>query len=230
MDTVEMIIRSSTSFYNDLKKDENGRYRSWEYCYSHFFNARGNKDADVDYLSLQLAFYLASWGMYRGSSFLLQKDYKIHMPVVQELLKEKYDPLMGIECAELKTDSNQQLLEDLNTFLSEYYDKIRRQVKEQNLKNQLSYTLITKILMGTMGCVPAYDRYFISGIKNQKIATGNYNINSVLQLVDFYEKNADRLEPVRKEMKVYGLSYPQMKMLDMGFWQIGFDLDVKTKK
>lgn len=113
----------------------------------------------------------------------------------------------------------------MNSFISDYYDKIRREVKEQDLKNRLSYTLITKILMGTMGCVPAYDRYFIVGIKNQKIATGNYNIKSVLQLVDFYEKNALKLEPIRKEMKVYDLPYSQMKMLDMGFWQIGFDLD-----
>lgn len=79
--------------------------------------------------------------------------------------------------------------------------------------------------MGTLGCVPAYDRYFIAGIKAQGVATGNYNIKSVLKLVDFYEKNADRLEPVRKEMIVFDLPYPQMKMIDMGFWQIGFDLD-----
>ena len=130
---------------------------------------------------------------------------------------------MGIECVSLKKESNQKLLIELNSFISDYYDKIRREVKEQDLKNRLSYTLITKILMGTMGCVPAYDRYFIVGIKNQKIATGNYNIKSVLQLVDFYEKNALKLEPIRKEMKVYDLPYPQMKMLDMGFWQIGFD-------
>lgn len=26
-------------------------------------------------------------------------------------------------------------------------------------------------------------------------------------------------------MRVYDLPYPQMKMIDMGFWQIGFDLD-----
>ena len=26
-------------------------------------------------------------------------------------------------------------------------------------------------------------------------------------------------------MNVEGLSYPQMKMLDMGFWKIGFDSD-----
>ena len=140
MDTVDLIIKSSTEFYNDLKVDENGRYRSWEHCYSHFIKARESKEVDYDYLSLQLAFYLASWGMYRGSSFLLQKDYKVHIPVV----------------------------------------------KEQELKNQLSFTLITKILMGTLGCVPAYDRYFIAGIKNQKVATGNYNIRSVMQLVHFY--------------------------------------------
>ena len=186
MDTVDLIIKSSTEFYNDLKVDENGRYRSWEHCYSHFIKARGSQEIDYDYLSLQLAFYLASWGMYRGSSFLLQKDYKVHIPVVKELLNEKYDVLAGMDCIGFKDDSNQKLLQDINSFLEQYYDKIRHKVKEQELKNQLSFTLITKILMGTLGCVPAYDRYFIAGIKNQKVATGNYNIRSVMQLVHFY--------------------------------------------
>lgn len=90
MDTVDLIIQSSTSFYNDLKQDKNGRYRSWEHCYSNFCHARERDEVDYDYLSLQLAFYLASWGMYRGSSFLLQKDYKVHIPVVEELLQTKY--------------------------------------------------------------------------------------------------------------------------------------------
>lgn len=165
--------------------------------------------------------------MYRGSSFLLQKDYKIHIPVVKELLSEKYDVLAGIKCVSFREKSNQQLLLDINSFLGQYYDKIRREVKEQELKNQLSFTLITKILMGTLGCVPAYDRYFIAGIKNQKVATGNYNLKSIMQLVDFYEKNSARLEPVREKMEVEGMPYPQMKMIDMGFWQVGFDLDTK---
>ena len=225
MNTVDMIISSSTSFYNDLKKDPYGRYSSWEHCYSNFYHAREKNNIDVDYLSLQLAFYLASWGMYRGSSFLLQKDYKIHAPVVEKLLNKKYDSLMGINCSELKNEVNQKKLIELNAFMSKYYDVIRRNVKEKDLKNNLSYTLITKILMGTMGCVPAYDRYFIAGIKNQKVATGSYNIKSILQLADFYERNESRLEPVRENMRVYDLPYPQMKMIDMGFWQIGFDLD-----
>ena len=231
MDSVDLIIKSSTEFYNDLKIDENGRYRSWEHCYSHFIKARGSKEIDYDYLSLQLAFYLASWGMYRGSSFLLQKDYKVHIPVVKELLSKEYDALAGIERIEFRKESNQQLLREINSFLGQYYDKIRREVKGQELKNQLSFTLITKILMGTLGCVPAYDRYFIAGIKKQKVTTGNYNLKSIMKLVDFYEKNSVRLEPVREKMEVDGMPYPQMKMLDMGFWQIGFELDkVFSKK
>lgn len=231
IDSVDLIIKSSTEFYNDLKIDENGRYRSWEHCYSHFIKARGSKEIDYDYLSLQLAFYLASWGMYRGSSFLLQKDYKVHIPVVKELLSKEYDALAGIECIEFRKENNQQLLREINSFLGQYYDKIRREVKGQELKNQLSFTLITKILMGTLGCVPAYDRYFIAGIKKQKVTTGNYNLKSIMKLVDFYEKNSVRLEPVREKMEVDGMPYPQMKMLDMGFWQIGFELDkVFSKK
>ena len=231
MDSVDLIIKSSTEFYNDLKIDENGRYRSWEHCYSHCIKARGSKEIDYDYLSLQLAFYLASWGMYRGSSFLLQKDYKVHIPVVKELLSKEYDALAGIECIEFRKECNQQLLREINSFLGQYYDKIRREVTGQELKNQLSFTLITKILMGTLGCVPAYDRYFIAGIKKQKVTTENYNLKSIMKLVDFYEKNSVRLEPVREKMEVDGMPYPQMKMLDMGFWQIGFELDkVFSKK
>lgn len=59
MDTVDLIIKTSTDFYNDLKSDANGRYRSWEHCYSHFMKARGNENIDYDYLSLQLALTLS---------------------------------------------------------------------------------------------------------------------------------------------------------------------------
>jgi len=227
MTTADYIIRSATEFYDQLRNDENGRYRSWEHCYGYFMDARHQAEPDLDYLSLQLAFYLASWGMYRGSSFLLQKDYRIHIPVVKELLNSKYDPLAGIECVEYRKPEVQSLLTDINTFLGTYYDEVRLHVKEETPKNKLSDTLITKVLMGTLGCVPAYDRYFIMGLKKQKVSTGLYNIRSLLKLVDFYEANNAQLEAARDGLKVNGLPYPQMKMLDMGFWQIGFELDTK---
>ena len=75
--------------------------------------------------------------------------------------------------------------------------------------------------MGTLGCVLAYDRYFINGVKKLNVTTGNYNMQSLLKLAQFYEENNDKLENTRKKFKVYDLSYPQMKLLDMAFWKIG---------
>ena len=222
MNTVDLIIKSATTFYGELKRDKNGRYLSWEHCYSQFYNSRNQNlsSQDVDYLSLHLAFYLASWGMYRGSSFLLQQDYKVHIPVVEELMKPKYDILQGIKCCELKNHFD--LLYDLVKFMRDYYDVIRRSVSEKDLHNELSDTLITKILMGTLGCVPAYDRYFIAGIKKEKVSTGNFNKNSLLKLIKYYEDNFECFEPVVMEMNIGNIPYPQMKFLDMGFWKIGF--------
>ena len=45
--------------------------------------------------------------------------------------------------------------------------------------------------------------------------------------MDYYEEHNDRLEEVRRGFVADGLTYPQMKLLDMGFWQIGFEEDSK---
>lgn len=148
MTTADLIIRSAAEFYNQLKADENGRFRSWEHCYSHFMRARNQSEVDHDYLSLQLAFYLASWGMYRGSSFLLQKDYRVHIPIVKEILKPEYDGLAGIDCYQYRNRETQCMLGKLNSYIGEYYDSVRLDVKEECPKNKLSDTLITKVLMG----------------------------------------------------------------------------------
>lgn len=157
--------------------------------------------------------------------FLLQKDYKIHIPVIEELLKYEYNPLFGIQCVESYKESNQELLIKISKWIETYYESVRRTVKETDVKNKVSSTLITKVLMGTFGCVPAYDRYFIDGIKNQRVSTGNYNISSLLKLVNYYDENFSQLEQARSKMEVCGLPYLQMKILDMGFWQIGFEND-----
>lgn len=221
----DLIKEKSLRFYKDLKSNENSRYLSWEHCYSLFVKARDEEDIDEDYLSLQLAFYLASWGMYRGSSFLLQRDYKIHIPVVREVLSNKYDSLVGVNCSSYLDEANLALLKEINLFLKDYYGKIRSDVKKQEIKKDISDVLITKILMGTLGCVPAYDRYFASGITKTKVAKGNYDDESIIQLVKFYEDNKIELEKAREDMKIQDIPYPQMKVLDMGFWQFGFDLE-----
>lgn len=225
MDTVELVINAAGRFYRTLKEDPNGRFRSWEHCYKQFYDARTSQNDNVDYdnLSLHLAFYLASWGMYRGSSFLLKKDYRIHVPVVRILLQQQYKCLYDIECIELKKTEVQNKLTDLEMSIRNQYAVIRKSVKGAEVQKDVSNTLITKILMGTLGCVPAYDRYFIAGVKALKVTTGTYNTESILRLCDFYEKNQDRFEAARKKFWIGKLQYPQMKVLDMGFWEYGLE-------
>ena len=82
--SAERAISLIQDYFDETIKDIHGRYMSWRYCYKAFSERRNEVDEQtIDYLALHLAFYLASWGMYRGSSFLLQKDYKIHIPIVR---------------------------------------------------------------------------------------------------------------------------------------------------
>lgn len=62
---------------------------------------------------------------------------------------------------------------------------------------------------------------------NKKVATGNYNINSIRMLADFYVSNFEKLEKARSGFHICGMPYPQMKLLDMGFWQIGLENGVE---
>ena len=230
MEIIDELIDAAQAFYDDARANENGRSLSWEHCYRVFRDARTDPSPDYDYLSLHLAFYLASWGMYRGSSFLLQKDYKVLVPVVEEILKPEYDCLFGIACADLRNDDVWEQYTKLYKYIDGYFDPVREKVAGRKVTTSVSPVLITKILMGTLGCVPAYDRFFVDGIKTYKVTTQEYSPKSVLKLVDFYEAHNDRLEEARRGMRTEDLTYPQMKLLDMGFWQIGFERDAGDAK
>ena len=223
MEAIDELISAAQTFYDDARANENGRSRSWEHCYRVFRDARTAPSPDYDYLSLHLAFYLASWGMYRGSCFILQKDYKVLVPIVEEILKPEYDCLFGLACADLRDDDVWDQYTNLYKYIDGYFDPIRNEVAGRVVASQVSPVLITKILMGTLGCVPAYDRFFQDGVATYKVTTQEYSTNSVLKLVDFYEEHNDRLEEARRGMRVGDLIYPQMKLLDMGFWQVGFE-------
>ena len=149
-------------------------------------------------------------------------------PIVEKILKPEYDCLFGLACTDLRESEVQDSLEKLYKFIAEHFGPIRDEVAGRKVPSSVSPVLITKILMGTLGCVPAYDRFFVDGIKKYKVTTQEYSQNSLLKLVGFYEEHNDRLEEARRGMRVGDLIYPQMKLLDMGFWQIGFKKSSKA--
>lgn len=204
------------SEFTKLLGSPNHRYLSWEHCYNIFSTERLKKSPDIDLLSLHLGFYLASWGMMRGSSQLLQKDYKIHTGAINILLKPQYIGLWGKTWKDSKTDKNElDLLFNkggLVDELSEYY---------QGVDITPTDTLITKILLGTMGCVPAYDRFLKTGLGAERIIQ-QFGRKSMKQIIDTYGTSSRFSLPSYK-------TYPQMKIIDSIFWQYGYYMDERGR-
>ena len=86
-------------FINGDNKKNNGRqpnerYASFDFCFNYFQEFKEkNKieelaiDKNLQESCLQLGFYLASWGMLRGSSFLLEKSVRHYSELIKELVK-----------------------------------------------------------------------------------------------------------------------------------------------
>lgn len=217
-------IRCIRTYFNETVKDTHGRYLSWQHCYNAFILNRSNVDENTfDYLALHLAFYLASWGMYRGSSFLLQKDYKVHIPIVKIIMEKQYNPLVGITAEELIKNKNLDLLDEVSTRIRKAYAE--EMPSFNGVINNATDTLVTKILLGTLGCVPAYDRYYVQAVKQYGISTGNYNRESVKDVAKYYLTYKDDFEIVRAELSLHGAEYPTMKLMDMCMWQVAFEQD-----
>ena len=145
-------IHAGYECYDSMKDDPHHRYLSWEYCHEAFrLNRRPQIDATIDYLCLHLAWYLASWGMLRNS-FLMQKDYKIHADVVRLIYQPEWDDLWDLSPEKLSQEYYADRIMKLSESITEAYVASGVGIPTD--------TLLTKILLGTVGCVPAYDRYF----------------------------------------------------------------------
>lgn len=206
------------NFHNRIKSDKNHRFKSWEHCYSYF----RQENIDPDYACLHLAFYLASWGMYRGSSFLIWKDYLIHKEVVFHILKNKH--LQDIDFIEA-TDMDLKDIFGLISWIKNWYQDNVVFIKGESKKINVTDTLATKIILGTLGCLPAYDRYFIDGIRKKGLSYSGIKPNNFKPIIEFYKSNlSDFMMAEKYILEDSGIKYPPMKLLDMYFWELGYDL------
>jgi hypothetical protein len=215
----KIIEENIIQFYKSMVSDSQHRYSSWENCYLYFRKKKKSGTKTITDLDcLQLGFYLASWGMYRGSSFLLDKSYKVHKPIIKELLKKEYEKLWNIDIGELTSESKEIILlfELLETLKNIY-------VRQNNTKKKVTDTLITKIFLGTLCCTPAYDRYFKNGCKKKKIRPhSNFSIKSLIKIVEHYKQNKNEFKSASEIIfKLGHIKYPPMKLIDMYFWKVG---------
>lgn len=203
------------AFHGRVAAGAHHRYRSWEHCYR-FFKTSGRETirANRNIAALQLGFYLASWGMYRGSSFLLQHDYLIHENVIERLASTEFDELWQREIGSGPSDP--ELVELVLAAVNAVKDAYRP-------FGNATDTLATKVLLGTLACVPACDRYFVEGFKHSGRRYSKLNSRFVERIIEFCTVNSIELRKQQASiLKNGGMRYPLMKLADMYFWETGF--------
>lgn len=199
--------------YDATTSDPNHRYLSWEHCHEAFRQHRQSHDENsIDYLCLHLAWYLANWGMLRNS-FLMQKDYKIHTKAVKLICAPEWNDLWDISADKMADVGYARRIIALS-------EKVRISYIEASA-GVATGTLLTKILLGTVGCAPAYDRFFRHALSLTGIATQSFTEKSIIALGKFYMSHETECESLRQHCSER-IEYPAAKIIDMCFFEYGY--------
>jgi hypothetical protein len=169
-------------------RNANERYASFDYCFNYFQSFR--EAANVSLLAsfdniqlscLHLGFYLASWGMFRGSTELLQKSARYLIPTVEAIART--DPSVWEIDADRYTEPNiRHILEVAGTIRA--------------VQPGMSDTLLTKIMLGVFGCVPAFDVNFRRACKPEGLVA-TFGARALRRIGSFYQDNTAVIEAHR---------------------------------
>jgi len=94
--------------------------------------------------------------------------------------------------------------------------------------SKVTDALVTKVILGTCGCTPAYDRYFLRGLAANDLRFTKFTGDSFAAVCRFYRDNATEFRQAGRRIAADGVRYPVMKLIDMYFWQVGFSAEKKT--
>lgn len=156
---------------------------------------------------LQLGYYLASWGMLRGSSFLLSKSVKVYERVIHAI--SDADAEMWTIDAHIYTTPN---IEKLLHFKQALTDALP-------YKSGPSDTLTSKIMLGVFGNVPAFDTYFVKGF-----GVSTFGEKALRKISEFYTANRLIIDEHRCKTLDFGSGswterrYTRAKVIDMIFF------------
>ncbi|MDD3960495.1 MAG: hypothetical protein PHT77_01375 [Bacteroidales bacterium] len=189
------------------------RYASFDYCFNYFQRQQCYSD-DMEKSCMMLGFYLASWGMYRGSSFILQKSASVFIPLI-EYFESLDRSIRSIDVDAYGNDGIEKILE--------VYHKTSEVLIPSNHK---AITLSTKILLGVFGFVPAYDSYFCKTFRSLYSGTCAFrsiNKKSLSCIFDFYQENQKAIDQLSKNTFTADfctgaktdIKYPKAKIIDM---------------
>ena len=173
--------------------------------------------------------FLGSWGMLRGSSVLFKENSPASLRKVVECIAKTPKEVWDI-------DVEQYGNEKCRKQIIELYDSIKLALTEGSsrvdckgnpitpLENP-SRTLVTKIMMGVFGIVPAFDTFFCdvfgSLYHGKGFHSGNFSHDCLAAIYDFYLQNKQQLDSIKIAVidfdgkPIEGMYYKKAKLIDM---------------
>lgn len=208
-----------------LRQCPNERLLSWDHCHK-YFHALPPEPTEVqtDQMALHLAFYLASYGMYRGSTMLLKKDYRFLIPVVKKLLEAQFrcEPSL-LSVADATTPERARLA-------WKQVQTLEAQLRDMGIGQKDLHTLSTKILLGTWVTVPAFDSAFKKALKRTKLGSATFSESNFFRVFTKLHKKAGVFQRQVNRFHDAGWShYPAIRVIDALLWQIGGKQTKKTR-
>jgi hypothetical protein len=190
------------------------RYTSFDYCINHFQQHRTSVAAwgeatGMESSCLHLGFYLASWGMLRGSSDLLQRSARHLVPLMEAIAHAP------AEIWDLDLDGYDPAGIDLVYRTALDVRSALRPVEASDI-------LVTKVMLGVFGCVPAFDTYFKKGF-----GVSTFSQGALRRVGDFYRANASVIDRLRVPTLDFTTGrattrlYSRAKVVDMTFFIAG---------
>jgi hypothetical protein len=203
------------------RRDPTSRSTSYDHCFNYFQSFReAGKVPDLSseefrqVSCLQLGFYLASWGMFRGSSELHERNAAALVPVV-ELIACSPDTLWQVDVEQY---GDQCVIGNIMSF--------KKQLQKA-VPGGHSDVLTSKIMLGVFGCVPAFDRYF-------KIGSGltSFSEKSLQRIFEYHNENAVTVRGLRvNSLDFFGnatrFRYSRAKIIDIIFYETGKEISAK---
>lgn len=212
-------IEKNMQKYRCGQESRTPRYTSFDYCFNYF---QSHHEADggaslaepqnMEVSCLQLGFYLASWGMLRGRSPLLSQSVKYYEPIIK-VISEALPAVWKIDVDSYSDESCGLLLETAKRLKHAFTEPA-------------TDTLLTKVMLGVFGCVPAYDSYFRRGLGKRGVPLGRLGRSSLEILSEAYRANAEDIDQQQRKTKTLDFqsgelterSYSRAKVIDAVFF------------
>lgn len=184
--------------------------------------------------------------MLRGSSVLFKENSPASLRNVVDCIANTKEEVWDIDVEQYEN-------KECRKQIIELYDSIKLALTKGSSRvyckgNQIaslqnpSRTLVTKIMMGVFGIVPAFDTFFCdvfgSLYRGTGFHSGNFSLDCLDAIYDFYLQNKQQLDSIKIAVidfdgePIEGMYYKKAKLIDMygftrGVFKAGKDTTMK---